>query len=84
LDLCDARWRAVECSKKWLDGRKRPSNKIRQARWNASATGSGERDRTVVRIAELRGFLANLTEEHFVLVVAWLMSCLRDTGTFPI
>src|SRR5262245_11918392 len=35
-------------------------------------------------IEELRGFVGNLSQEHFILVVAWLMSCLKDTGTFPV
>jgi putative DNA primase/helicase len=32
----------------------------------------------------LRSFFGNLTQEHFALVVAWLMSCLRDTGVYPV
>jgi putative DNA primase/helicase len=84
LDLCDDQWRAVECSKNgWAVVDDPPVKFVRRDGMlplpvpeSATEQSSG--------IAELRAFLANLTQEHFVLVVAWLMSCLRDTGTFPI
>jgi putative DNA primase/helicase len=35
-------------------------------------------------IDDLRDFFGNLSPAHFALVVAWLMSCLCDTGVYPI
>jgi len=35
-------------------------------------------------IEELRSFFGNLSQGHFALVVAWLVSCFRDTGVYPV
>jgi len=35
-------------------------------------------------IQEVRTFFGNLSQAHFALVIAWLVSCLRDPGVYPI
>jgi putative DNA primase/helicase len=84
IDLCNDAWEAIECSKNgWTIVNDVPVKFVRRdgmlplpppKRVTEQASG----------VAELRSFFGNLTETHFALVVAWLMSCLRDTGVFPV
>ncbi len=84
LDLCDAQWRAIECSKSgWTVVDEAPVKFIRRDGMLSLPIPEPVTEQCS-GIEELRGFLGNLNQEHFVLVVAWLMACLKDTGTFPV
>jgi putative DNA primase/helicase len=84
LDLCDDQWRAIECTKNgWTIISDPPVKFVRRDGMLPLPVPETSTEQSS-GIIELRGFLANLTQEHFVLVVGWLMSCLKDTGTFPI
>lgn len=74
LDLCDDKWRAIECTKNgWAVVDQVPVKFIRR-----------EGMLPLPEPEELRGFFGNLSQAHFALVIAWLMSCLRDTGVYPV
>jgi putative DNA primase/helicase len=84
LDLCDEEWRSIECSRNgWAIVDAAPVKFVRRDGMLPLPTPESVTEH-LSGIEELRGFLANLTQEHFILVVAWLVSCLKDTGTFPI
>jgi hypothetical protein len=84
LDLCNENWQAIECSKNgWAIVGDVPVKFLRRdgmlplpipERITEQASG----------IEELRTFFGNLSQAHFALVIAWVMSCLRDTGVFPV
>jgi hypothetical protein len=84
LDLCNENWQAIECSKNgWAIVDDVPVKFLRRdgmlplpipERITEQASG----------IEELRTFFGNLSQAHFALVIAWVMSCLRDTGVFPV
>jgi putative DNA primase/helicase len=84
LDLCNDAWQAIECSKSgWVLVDNAPVMFVRRdgmlplpAPEPLTEQFSG--------IEELRSFLGSLSQAHFALVVAWLLSCLRDTGVFPV
>jgi putative DNA primase/helicase len=84
LDLCDDGWRAIECTKNgWTIVDRVPVKFVRREGMlplpkpeQVTEQCSG--------IEELRSFFGNLSQAHFALVVAWLMSCLRDTGVYPV
>jgi putative DNA primase/helicase len=84
LDLCDDRWRVVECSKNgWAVIDNAPVKFVRREGMLPLPTPEHVTEQTS-GIEELRGFFGNLSHQHFALVIAWLMSCLRDTGVFPV
>lgn len=84
VDICDERWRAIECSKNgWVVIEDPPVKFVRRDGMLALPIPQPVTEQ-LSGIAELRGFISNLSQEHFILVVVWLMSCFKDTGTFPI
>jgi putative DNA primase/helicase len=84
LDLCDREWRAIECSKSgWCIVDSAPIKFVRRDGMLPLPVPERSTEQ-VSGMVDLRSFLANVSEEHFVLVVAWLIACLRDTGTYPI
>jgi putative DNA primase/helicase len=83
-DKCDDEWRAFECTKNgWNVVEEVPVKFIR--REGMLPLPDPERvTEQLSGIEELRDFFGNLSQAHFALVVAWLMSCLLDTGVYPI
>jgi energy-coupling factor transporter ATP-binding protein EcfA2 len=80
LDLCDAKWRAVEItSKGWqiLDRHDLPFTRS-QAMRPLPEPEAG------YSIDELRRFINVAADEDFTLVVAWLLTALRNRGPYPI
>ena len=80
LDLCHATWRAVEIDTTgWRVIDNPPMRFRRAAGMQALPTpvpgGSVE---------TLRSFLNVKTEADFVLVVAWVLACLRNRGPYPV
>jgi putative DNA primase/helicase len=84
LDLCNDDWQAIECSKNgWTPVDNVPVKFVR--RDGMLPLPIPERvTEQLSGIEELRSFFGNLSQAHFALVVAWLVSCLRDTGVYPI
>jgi putative DNA primase/helicase len=84
LDLCNEDWQAIECSKNgWTVVDNVPVKFVR--RDGMLALPIPERvTEQLSGIEELRSFFGNLSQGHFALVVAWLASCLRDTGVYPV
>jgi hypothetical protein len=84
LDLCDDEWRAIECTKNgWAVIDEVPVKFVRRD----GMLSLPEPERVTEQLSgieELRSFFSNLSQAHFALVVAWLMSCLRDTGVYPV
>jgi putative DNA primase/helicase len=84
LDLCDEQWQAIECSKSgWIIVHDPPVKFVRRDGMLSLPIPEIVTEQQS-GIEELRGFLGNLSQEHFILVVGWLMNCLKDTGTFPV
>jgi putative DNA primase/helicase len=84
IDLCDREWRVIECSKSgWGIVDRAPIKFVRRDGMLPLPVPESSTEQ-VSGIVDLRSFLANVSEEHFVLVVAWLISCLRNTGTYPV
>jgi putative DNA primase/helicase len=84
LDLCDDEWRAIECSKNgWVTVDNAPIKFIRRDGMLPLPIPEPVIEQQS-GIEELRSFFGNLSQAHFALVVAWLVSCLRDTGVFPV
>jgi putative DNA primase/helicase len=84
VDVCDERWRAIECSKNGWAIIENPPIKFCRRDGMLSLPIPQPVTEQWSGIAELRQFFGNLSQEHFILVVVWLMSCFRDTGTFPV
>jgi putative DNA primase/helicase len=79
LDLCDARWRAVEITHdRWRIVSDAPLKLLR----SPSMRPLPEPEKGGM-IEELRRFV-NLPEEQYMLVVAWLVGALRPQGPYPI
>jgi hypothetical protein len=80
LDLGDETWRAVEVDATGWRVMDTPPVRFRRA--------SGMRSLPIpVRggsIQTLRSFLNVRSDEDFVLVVAWMLACLRDRGPYPV
>jgi hypothetical protein len=80
LDLCDPVWRAVEIDAAGWRVIDRAPARFRRA--------AGMRPLPVPErggaISELRPFLNLASDGDFVLIVAWLLACLRDRGPYPI
>lgn len=84
LDLCDNEWRAIECSKSgWAVVDNVPVKFVRRDGMLPLPMPEPVTEQRS-GIEELRSFFGNLSQGHFALVVAWLMSCLRDTGVYPV
>jgi hypothetical protein len=80
LDLCDARWRAVEIDADGWHLIERPPIKLLRS---PSMRSLPEPEAGDV-IEELRRFVNVRTEDDFALVVAWLVAALRNRGPYPI
>ena len=80
LDLCDPVWRAVEIDSVGWRVIDSPPVRFRRA--------AGMRPLPVPdrggAISDLRPFLNVASDGDFVLIVAWLLACLRDRGPYPI
>ncbi len=84
VDLCDDQWRSIECSRNgWVVVPDAPIKFVRRDGMLPIPIPESMTEQ-LSGIMKLREFLGNLTQEHFILVVVWLLSCLKDTGTFPI
>ena len=81
LDLCDEKWQAVRVTAAgWsIQGGKLPVRFIRARGMLPLAQPQGGGS-----IEDLRRFLNVHDESEFVLLVAWLLSCLRQRGPFPV
>jgi hypothetical protein len=82
LDLCDADWRLVEIGREgWrvIESREAPV-RFRRAH-GMQALPLPERGGS---IDELRPFINTASEADFRLVVAFLVSCYRDRGPYPV
>jgi len=80
LDLCDPTWRAVEIDATGWRVIENPPARFRRTAGMQPLTmplvgGS---------IETLRSFLNVKTDAEFVLVVAWLLACLRNHGPYPV
>jgi putative DNA primase/helicase len=79
LDLCDARWRAVEITAQgWRVIEKAPLKLLR----SPSMRPVPEPEAGGM-IEELRQFL-NVSDDDFLLVVAWIVAALRERGPFSV
>jgi hypothetical protein len=84
IDLCNEHWQVIECTKNgWSVVDQVPVKFVRRDGMLPLPDPEPVTER-LSGIEELRSFFGNLSEEHFALVVAWLMACLRDTGVFPV
>ena len=79
IDLCDDEWRTIEITRAgWDVVRDAPAKFIRRQGMRALPEPNHDGD-----ITELKDFL-HLSEEHFMLAVAWLLGALRPGGQYPI
>ena len=80
LDLCDPAWRAVEIKPDgWRIVAKPPVKFLRPSSLRAMPEPEGGNE-----VDELRQFLNVRSDADFVLVVAWLLACIRDRGPYPV
>jgi hypothetical protein len=79
LDLCDARWRAIEITSEgwWVD----PNPTVRFLRSNQLPLPEPERGAS---IDLLRDLVHLASDDDFKLVVGWLLGALQPIGPFPI
>jgi hypothetical protein len=80
IDLCDESWQAIEIDSSGWRVVDDPPIRFRRTRGMKAlpvpeAGGS---------IESLPSFLNVQTNEHFVLVVAWIIACFRPTGPYPV
>ena len=80
LDLGDETWRAVEIDASGWRVIDRPPVQFRRAA-GMQALPAPERGGSV---QALRDFLNVRSDSDFVLVIAWLLACLRDRGPYPV
>ena len=80
LDLCDARWRAVEIAGAGWSVVEKPTVKLLRS----SSMRELPEPQAGGMIEELRGFLNVRGDDDFMLVVAWLVAAFRDTGPYPV
>lgn len=80
LDLADADWRAVEIDASGWRLVERPPVRFRRTP-GMQPLPMPERGGS---ITTLRQFLNVQSDTDFVLVVAWLLACLRNTGPYPV
>jgi putative DNA primase/helicase len=81
LDLCDARWRAVEITSAGWSVIKNPPVKFLRS----SSMRALPEPEAGGMIEELRGCLSNVrSDDDFMLVVAWLVAALRERGPYPV
>ena len=80
LDLCDATWRAVQIDTTGWRVIDNPPVRFRRAAGMQPlpmpARGGS--------VETLRAFLNVKTDAEFVLVVAWVLACLRNRGPYPV
>jgi putative DNA primase/helicase len=79
LDLCDKRWRAVEITTVGWDIIDKPPVKFLRS---GSMRPLPEPERGGM-IEQLRRFV-NVSDDEFILTVAWLIAALRDRGPYPV
>ena len=79
LDLCNAKWQAIEVDSKGWRTVDRPSVRFIRP-WIARELPAPE---SGGGIGDLRPFL-NLDDEDFTLAVAWLLAALRNEGPYPV
>jgi putative DNA primase/helicase len=84
VDICDEQWRAIECSKNGWTIIEDPPVKFLRRDGMLPLPIPQPVTEQLSGVAELRQFFGNLSQEHFILVIVWLMSCFKDTGCFPI
>jgi hypothetical protein len=80
LDLCDARWRAVEITGDGWSVVEKPNVKLLRS----SSMRPLPEPEVGGMIEELRGFFNVRSDDDFMLVVAWLVAALRDRGPYPV
>jgi putative DNA primase/helicase len=80
INICDARWRAVEITKDGWSVVEKPIAKLLRSN---SMRPLPEPERGGM-IEELRGFLNVRSDDDFMLVVAWLVAALRDRGPYSV
>jgi len=81
LDLCDARWRAVEVTTTGWSVVEKPSLKLLRS---PSMRPLPEPEAGTT-IEALRRFFMNVRgDDDFTLVTAWLVAALRDRGPYPV
>jgi putative DNA primase/helicase len=84
IDLCNDDWQALECTKNgWVVVNHLPVKFVRRDGMLPLPHPEPVTEQCS-GIEELRSFFGNLSQAHFALVVGWLMSCLRDTGVYPV
>jgi hypothetical protein len=79
VDLCDAKWRALEIDASGWRVIENPPVRFRRT------AGMKPLPEPIPggSIEELRSFLNVQSEDEFVLAVAWLLACLRNRGPYP-
>jgi hypothetical protein len=83
-DLCNDDWQAVEITRHGWDIVDRvPVKFVRRDGMLPLPTPERVTEQQS-GVVELRCFFGNLNQAHFALVAAWLMSCFRDTGAYPV
>jgi putative DNA primase/helicase len=80
LDLCDARWRAVEITGAGWSVIEQPDAKLMRS----SSMRPLPEPEVGGMIEELRGFLNVRSDDDFMLVAAWLVAAFRDRGPYPV
>ncbi len=80
VDLCDARWRAVEITGAGWAVVEKPAAKFMRS----SSMRPLPEPEAGGMIEELRGFLNVRSDDDFMQVVAWLVAALRDRGPYPV
>jgi putative DNA primase/helicase len=80
LDLCDARWRAVEITYAGWSVVEKPAAKLLRS----NSMRPLPEPEAGGMIEELRSFLNVRGDDDFMLVVAWLVMALRDRGPYPV
>jgi putative DNA primase/helicase len=80
LDLCDARWRAVEITGTGWSVVEKPAAKLMRS----SSMRPLPEPEAGGMIEELHRFLNVRSDDDFMLVVAWLVAALRDRGPYPV
>jgi putative DNA primase/helicase len=84
IDLCNDNWQAIECSKNgWAVVDNVPVKFVRRDGMLRLPVPEPVTEQQS-GIEELRSFFGNLSQAHFALVVAWVVSCFRDTGVYPV
>jgi putative DNA primase/helicase len=84
VDLCNNGWQAIECTKNGWDIVDCAPVKFVRRDGMLPLPNPERVTEQLSGVEELRSFFGHLSQVHFVLMVAWLMSCYRDTGVYPV